>query len=90
MTNFLKYEDLDGIGWINHSSDNKEEKRAALRQRLQEDVKALTNDQLLCDYSIMQGGDDYDGCFTVGGRIAEEVLDAELTARLVACGFLEG
>jgi hypothetical protein len=52
-------------------------------------VKAMDNEELLDEYRFYAGGDDYDGCWTKEGRIFWVALEAELTERLKACGFLK-
>lgn len=52
-------------------------------------VKAMDNEDLFSEYTALAGGDDYDGCWTKQGRIEWEIIEAEITERLKACGFLK-
>lgn len=51
-------------------------------------VEALSNEELLQDYTDLAGGDDYDGCHTVHGQLVYELLGEELRNRLTKIGFL--
>lgn len=51
-------------------------------------IKLLPNIDLMNETSVSAGGDDYDGCFTARGQWEYDALNDELTARLVAIGFI--
>jgi hypothetical protein len=55
----------------------------------QEEIEALSNEQLLEEVLDLAGGDDYDGCFTSRGWRTFERLKVELESRLLKVGFLE-
>lgn len=63
----------------------KEEQREGIHKQ----VVALSNAELLQNYTQFAGGDDYDGCHSDGGSVVWEELENELHARLLAIGFLE-
>lgn len=50
-------------------------------------VLALSNEELLDDYTELAGGDDYDGCMTAGGDVVWAAVRAEFYRRLKEVGY---
>lgn len=57
-------------------------------QRITEDVKAMSNDELFSQHLSLICGDDYDGCFTARGLVEFNIYHSELVSRLKANNFL--
>jgi hypothetical protein len=53
------------------------------------DQISLSNKELLEKTLELAGGDDYDGCFTLLGRLEYDYYISNLEKRLKACGFLD-
>ena len=54
-----------------------------------EDIKKMTNLDLMEETLGLAGGDDYDGCFTPEGSVRFSALKQELSARLWDVGFID-
>ena len=51
-------------------------------------IQGLSNEDLLVETLLLQGGDDWDGMFTKEGRWECDQLELELRNRLSVIGFL--
>lgn len=75
--------------WAAHQTHTLEWK-ASVRPAIEEQVKALSNRELLEETLLMREGDDWEGAMTEGGAVVLDVLETELYKRLIAVGFIEG
>ena len=60
-----------------------------LGEELLPEVKALSNEALYEQFCTLSGGDDWEGCFTDGGKVLFELLATEFEDRLTKLGFLQ-
>jgi len=60
----------------------------AWRAKLDANLKAASNDELLDITLNAQNADDYDGCFTARGDYERTATVVELKRRLTEAGFL--
>lgn len=51
-------------------------------------MKKMTNEEVLDEYSYLVGGDDYDGCWTSQGEWKFKEIEKEFLKRLKEHGYL--
>lgn len=52
-------------------------------------IPNMSNEEVFYRYSDLNGGDTYDGCFTIRGEWEYKKITEELMKRLVESGFLK-
>lgn len=63
--------------------------KATYKRHVDKEISIMSNDKLLESYIELQGGDDYDGCFTTRGDVRFKAFSRELFDRLYKIGFLD-
>jgi hypothetical protein len=82
----LKYDRLSAV--YRAPALNRAELLQAELESCRAQAKELNNSDLFNNYTEMLQGDDWEGAFTAGGKMAMQALTEELTHRLVEIGFL--
>lgn len=54
-----------------------------------ERISKMSNEEVFEEYSYLQGGDDYDGCFTREGEWKYDMINMEFRLRLINIGYLK-
>lgn len=59
------------------------------QEKYDKQLKEMSNQEVLDEYTMLASGDDYDGCWTKHGEWCWRQVSSELESRLKSIGFLE-